>query len=283
MSKTERLVGAHVSTSGGLHQAVIKGAEMGANCIQIFSASPRMWRKPSLDKFDVKALHQAQADLGVKPIVTHALYLLNLASDNPEQVKKSIDALIFELKFDSLIKGGGVVVHLGSHQGRGWEAVKELVLKGIVEVLEKTPKDSLFLMENSAGQNGKIGSDLAELKWLADQVKSPRLGWCVDTCHLHCAGFNLDPDAANSAASRITELDMWSRLKVVHVNDARDPFDSHKDRHANLGDGTIPTQSMRKFLNLQQLEALPMYLEVPGLDGNGPDAENISRLKALVS
>lgn len=281
-----RIIGAHVSAAGGIDKAVERAAAIGCNGVQVFSGSPRIWKRTPLELVDVSKLASEQQKYGVGPIFTHALYLVNLASDKPELRQKSIAVLKHDLGFDSLVKGSGVVVHLGSHQGRGWEAVAEQVVAGIIEVLQDTPADSRFLIENSAGQQGKLCSDLSEIRWIFDQVKAKlgagvlesRLGWCFDTCHGFCAGYNLE-----TLGKTITDLDLWDGLTVIHVNDSRDPFDSGRDRHANLGDGNIPPTALKQFLNLPQVKRVPLMLEVPGLDGNGPDAENVDRLKKIVS
>jgi deoxyribonuclease-4 len=184
-------VGGHVSAAGGVEKAVERAAEIGANCVQVFSASPRIWKRPALESINASLVAQRQQELGVTPIVTHALYLVNLASDNPELVEKSKTALIFDLSFDALVNGAGVVVHLGSHQGRGWDAVKNQVVENIAQILTQTPENSTFLIENSAGQNGKLCSDLGHIRWLMDQIQSSRLGWCFDTCHGFAAGYAL--------------------------------------------------------------------------------------------
>lgn len=283
---SKRIIGAHVSAAGGIDKAIERAAVIGCNGVQVFSGSPRIWKRTPLDLVDVSKLTSEQQKYGVGPIFTHALYLVNLASEKPELRQKSIAVLKHDLGFDSLVKGSGVVVHLGSHQGRGWAAVAEQVVAGIIEVIQDTPANSRFLIENSAGQQGKLCSDLSEIRWLFDQVKAQlstgvlesRLGWCFDTCHGFCAGYDLE-----SIATTITELDLWDALTVIHVNDSRDPFDSGRDRHANLGDGQIPPAALKHFLNLPEVKRVPLMLEVPGLDGNGPDAENVSRLKKIVS
>ena len=309
MSKNDsstKKIGAHVSSSGGHFKAVERASAIGANCVQVFSGSPRVWAKPKLESIDTNTFFTTQKMLNVSPVITHALYLINLASDKPENVQKSINSLIYELTFDSLIKGAGVVVHLGSHQGRGWEAVKEQVAQGIAEVLKKTPENSTFLIENAASRNGKIGGDLSEIQWLIEQVKSPRLGWCMDTCHAHAAGYKLSPFMERTSSSRnenpirvagdvkeatnvkfleqeISRLNLWSTLKCIHVNDSRDDFASGRDRHANIGDGNIPIEDLRYFLNLEKIKDIPLILEVPGLDNEGPDQENIERVKKLLA
>jgi deoxyribonuclease IV len=235
-----------------------------------------MWRRTPLDRIDTAKIFAAQKLTDVTPIFTHALYLVNLASDKPELVQVSIESLIHDLKFDAHIQGSGVVVHLGSHQGRGFEDSKLQMVTAIKQILDKTPVTSTFLMENSAGQSGKIASDLTELRWLLDQVDSPRLGWCLDTCHAFAAGNDL-----MELPAKLTELNLWSTLKVIHVNDSRDPFASGRDRHANMGEGLIPAKQFKTFLNTAEAVAIPLITEAPGFDGNGPDEKNIARIKAL--
>jgi len=291
-----RKVGAHVSASGGPDKAVERAAEIGANCVQIFSGSPRVWQRPNLSAVNVDKVFAKQEELLVSPIFIHALYLVNLASENPELVRKSTEAIIFDLQYNSLLKGAGVVVHLGSHQGRGWEAVREQVARTISAILEKTPAGSHFLMENAAGQQGKVGGDLAEIKWLLNKVKDERLGWCLDTCHAFASGYSLGSVPKTGAApitngkvtrersliEEIEALGLHKNLFCIHVNDSRDPFGSGRDRHANLGDGIIKKDDFEYFLNHPLIANQPLILEVPGVKDEGPDAENIARLKKLV-
>jgi len=281
MAKLHR-IGAHLSTVGGVEKAVERASEIGANTVQVFSGSPRMWRRTSLEKIDAVAVKQAQEELDVTPIFTHALYLVNLASDNPDLISKSIEAMKHDLSFDAHINGAGVIVHLGSHQGRGWEAVKEDLVKNIKEILKDTPKNSALLIENSAGQKGKIASALHEVRWLLDQLDSPRVGWCFDTCHAHAAGYSLVDGREDSVLKLMKELKLFDSLRCLHVNDSKDPAGAGRDRHQNIGDGELPAGDLKAFLNNPHFKTVPFITEVPGIDGNGPDAENISRIKSLV-
>jgi deoxyribonuclease IV len=299
MSKIRR-IGAHVSAAGGLDKAVERAANIGANCLQVFSGSPRVWARADLAKVPVKKFLAQQEALDVRPVFTHSLYLVNVASDNPLLLEKSIKALAYDLKFDALIGGSGVVVHLGSHQGRGWEAVREGVAERLVGLLAKTPDNSTLLIENSAGQNGKLCSDLSEIRWLFDRVGElavaegvkvkqveTRLGWCFDTCHSHAAGYRLGDPATiegeeQSAIATIEKLNLWERLRCIHVNDSRDLAGAGRDRHANLGEGMIPHEELKFFLNHPRTQDLPLILEVPGIKKDGPDAENVRRLRELV-
>lgn len=302
-------VGAHVSAAGGIHKAVERASGIGCNAVQVFSASPRTWRRSDLEKIVTPEINPAQKQLNVTPIVTHAMYLVNLASENPEQLAKSRSVLEFDLQFDAKIGGAGVVVHLGSHLGRGWDAVKDQVAEQITMILDATEAESPeshFLIENSAGQNGKLSSDLAEIRWLLDTIKNPRLGWCMDTCHAFAAGYSLGEKVGETTAENlqknsqinnktmveaISEHNLWNDLRVIHVNDSKDPFGSGRDRHANIGEGNIPAEDFSYFLgeavkHLQKTDAkkqIPLILEVPGQDDLGPDAINVQRVLDIVN
>lgn len=305
MKKTSRFLGAHVSASGGLAKALDRAVAIGANTLQLFSGSPRVWKRKDLTAFNTEKLFSKIQENSFGPIITHSLYLVNLASDKTDLVEKSVMLLKYDMAFDAMIGGAGIVVHLGSHQGRGWDVVRDQVAAKIAEIITDSPANSTFLIENSAGQKGKLCSDLAEIRWLIDAVRAQlpkahhqQLGWCFDTCHAFAAGYPLAPDSdclADSgslldqtkppAGQVISELELWPDLKCVHVNDSKDPFDSGRDRHQNLGQGSIPVADFQHFLNLPELIELniPLILEVPGLDGNGPDKPNLDLLKTWVA
>ncbi len=277
-------IGAHVSAAGGVQNAIERAATIGANCVQVFSGSPRVWAKPKLESVQVEKLQKNQSKFRVDPVFTHALYLVNLGSDNPELVNKSLASLKYELEFDALIGGAGVIAHLGSHQGRGWDAIKDQVVAQLVKLLNQTPTNSRLLIENAASRNGKIGGDLAEIKYLIDAIDEQyagddqkRLGWCFDTCHAFAAGYNL-----SQVWAEIEKLNLAGRLYCVHVNDSRDPAGSNRDRHANLGDGYLDQSQLKQFLTLPQLNQTPFIIEVPGLENEGPDKANIDRLKKIL-
>ena len=297
---SNRLIGAHVSASGGVEKAVERVAEIGGNCLQVFSGSPRVWAKKPLDVHDYRQIRVNQEKLGVKVIFTHAIYLTNLASENPELLVKTRKSLEYDLNFDAKIGGSGVVVHLGSHMGKGWEAVREVVAQEIVELLAKTDLNSTFLIENSAGQNGKLCSLMSEIRWLINRVGElrgkvdGRLGGGFDTCHAHAAGYVLTdvlppqpPQSKNQSLGRavddISKYDLWKELRCVHVNDSKDPFGAGRDRHANIGEGELPLNALSEFLCQPQLANTPLILEVPGTDKSGPDRINVDRVRKIVS
>lgn len=286
MEGVMRLIGAHVSAAGGHHLAVERAAEMGCNCVQVFSGSPRVWARAGLDKLDAAKVTSTMKEKNVQPMVVHSLYLVNLISENPELVEKSINALAYDLEFTSKVNGPGIVVHVGSHQGRGWEETNDQTLANIQKVLDKAPNATAkFFIENSAGQNGKIGSDLAEVAWLLERLPKERMGWCMDTCHAHAAGYSFGEKVGAGGKSLYEDMEkygLWTQLGCIHVNDSRDPFASHRDRHANLGEGSIAQEDLKFLLARPELKDVPLMLEVPGADGNGPDAENVQKLKELV-
>lgn len=279
-----RLIGAHVSCAGGIHCGIERAAAIDCSCAQIFSGSPRVWQKPSLDQVDPENIWEYCHRLGIEAIFTHALYLVNLASDKPELVEKSVKSLQYELAFDARIRGSGVIVHLGSHQGRGFEQMKDQLIDRLVHILDTTPDNSLLLIENAAGQNGKIGGKFEEIVWLLEEleragayVSRKQVGWCLDTCHAFAAGYRLA-----DIPRLVVHHKLVDSLACIHVNDSRDPFASGRDRHENLGDGQLPQDDLKQLLNHPSLAHLPLILEVPGIEREGPDAENVRRLRALV-
>lgn len=276
-------VGAHVSAAGGIHKAPGRAAEIGCNAVQIFSDSPRVWQRRTTSEGVVNFYNQACKDHGILSSVIHSLYLVNLASENPEQVEKSINSIAIDMDLSVRIHAVGVVVHVGSHKGAGWESCSETVVRNIAKILDKTHSDSVFLIENAAGQNGKVGSDLREIRFMLDRLQAgKRVGVCIDSCHAFASGYSLIPmEGEKLLYDWIDELHLQSDIKVLHVNDSKDPYLSRRDRHENLGGGTIGNESLKAFVNHQIFAGLPMILEVPGVDNQGPDIENVSRLKKL--
>lgn len=285
MSHPHIRLGGHVSAAGSYTSVIERSKKIGGNAAQFFSASPRVWKKPELDEariVQLKELQAASEDEDIRPLFIHALYLVNCASENTELVQKSVNSLIYELNFGQYFYCAGVVVHLGSHQGRGWEASKEAVAVLIKQIFAETDSRVPFLIENSACQSGKLCSDLQEIRWLIDTVGDERLGWCYDTCHGWAAGLSATQPSCDSPLQLMSDLNLWDYLKCIHINDSKDALGSGRDRHANILDGTIPKEEWETLLNDPRFQAVPWITEVPGLDGNGPDAENIQRIRSLV-
>jgi deoxyribonuclease-4 len=218
----------------------------------------------------------------LQPIYIHALYLTNLASDNPELLEKSKTAIIMDMKNSALIGSAGVVLHIGSHQGRGWAHDRTQVIKAIEEILNETPLDSMLLLENSAGQQGKIGS-LSELKDILDAIPSDRVKVCLDTAHAFEAGYNFTTaDGLEMWVKEIESTIGLDKIELLHLNDSKTPLGSGRDNHQNIGDGYIGDTGLSMLINHPKLAHLPLILEVPG-DGTGPDTANIDKVKTLIS
>ena len=280
-TNNQRRVGAHVG--GGLTSAIDNTILIGGNCLQIFAGSPRMWAR-SLWAVDVtKKFTELAIKNDLNPVYIHALYLTNLASDNEELVEKSIAALVMDMKNSAAINGAGVVLHIGSHQGRGWQDSRTLVIESIRKVLESTPNNSYLLLENSAGQKGKIGS-LTELADILNSINSPRLKVCLDTAHAFEAGYNFTTTQGLEIWLKEIESTIgFEKIELLHLNDSKTPLGSGRDNHQNIGDGYIGSDGMKRLINHPKLAHLPLILEVPGMEGLGPDKENIDRVKRLLN
>jgi len=275
-----RKIGAHVSASGGPSKAINNALSIGANCFQIFAGSPRTWRRSLYDQSEVDRFNQLVDQNNLKPVFIHALYLVNLASNNPDTLDKSIQSLLIDLQNGDRINASGVVVHLGSHQGRGFDSVKSQLIQKINLLLNQT-KSTPLLIENSSGQKGKVGS-LIEIEELLSQISSDRLQVCLDTAHLYEAGYDLNnTQQTDQLIKELEQRKILPRLTCLHLNDSKTPLGSARDQHNNLGEGYISLVGLKHLINHPQLKHLPLILEVPGFNSKGPDQQNIKIAQSL--
>jgi deoxyribonuclease IV len=276
------LVGAHVSTSGGIHTAVDRIEALDGEAVQIFTQSPRTWRPTNHDPANLDRFKERRKEAGIEAVLCHAVYLINLASPDREIYKKSVDSLLNSVGVACSIEADGVVFHIGSHLGAGMEKGLDQVVRGVTRALDRCEGDTRILLENSAGAGGTIGRSIAELAVIFDRLdRHPRLGVCLDSCHLWVSGVDVTDESALDAV--LLELDAGiglDRLQALHVNDAKDALGSNRDRHENIGKGKLGDK-LAVFLGHQQLQGLPAVLETPGKDGRGPDADEVRKLKAL--
>ena len=274
------LLGAHCS--GGIKKALERAHEIGADSLQLFVQSPRAWRFPDHDPADLAAFRERRRELGIGAVVVHALYLVNLASPNDEFYEKSVTTMSSTMDAASAIEADGVIFHVGSHQGAGFDAGIERVVPAMKEILDHSSDTTWLLVENSAGAGGTIGRSLEELTQLVDACgRHARLGVCLDSCHLWVSGYDVTDRAALD--SLLGELDKGiglDRLRALHVNDAQAPLGSNRDRHANILEGEMG-EGLGVFLGHPAVQGLPAVMEVPGPDGHGPDAGEIEKLRAL--
>jgi len=282
-------VGAHVRSGGGVEKSIDRALELGAETIQIFSGAPQAWRRKIYTAAEVEAFKAKSRETGISPAFIHGLYLVNLASSNPDFLAKSYDALVNEMHAASLIGAKGVIFHLGSHKGAGYDACFQQVVDYVGKVLEATPDDAWLILENSAGMGGAIGSKFAELGKIIRQTGSDRVKVCLDTQHAFASGYDLKTraglDAAMDEFDREVGLD---RLVAVHANDSKCPLGGGVDRHENIGEGYIGREGFRVIMAHPAFRDLPFLLEVPGFPvgdkkPEGPDKENVDRLKAIAA
>ncbi len=284
------LIGAHVSTAGGYSEAVRRVHEIGGNCLQIFSTSPRGWRVANLSSEEIQKFKKACVQYKISSVYFHASYLINLVGSSEIQ-QKSINSLVSELKTAGKVGVRGTVVHLGSFKD-GKKNINsdvsfrerdryKLLLKNIKIVLDKTPKETFLIIENMGMR--KIGMDLAEIAYIIKNIKNPRLKVCLDTCHLHAAGFDLsNKKKIDNFLLGFEKMIGLENLEVIHINDSRDELGALRDRHDNINEGFVNKEVFRLILNHRKIKKLPFIAEVPGFDNQGADKRNIDRLKKLI-
>jgi deoxyribonuclease IV len=215
-------------------------------------------------------------------VLIHALYLLNLASPDDELYEKSARTLEKTVQTACAIDADAVVFHVGSHLGAGLDAGLERVVAAVSGVLEFCSDTTWLLVENTAGAGGTIGRSVEELALLFDRLdRHPRLGLCLDSCHLFASGYDVtDETALDALLDEVDGAIGLDRVRALHVNDSQAPLDSNRDRHANILEGLIG-ENLGVFLSNRRLQGLPAVLEVPGEDGHGPNAEEARKLREL--
>jgi deoxyribonuclease IV len=276
------LLGAHVSSAGGIDTAIDRIEAIGGDCVQVFTQSPRMWRSTNHDPTSFERFKERRAEAGIGAVACHALYLINLASPKEDLYSKSVEALKNTVDVGCAIEADAVVFHVGSHLGSGFDAGLERVVPALSQALERCNDTTWLCMENTAGTGGTIGRSLEELAALFDALdKHPRLGVCLDSCHLFASGYDVtDRKELDRTLAELDDLIGLDRLRCLHANDSKTPLGSNRDRHDNIGDGLMG-EKLGVFLAHPKLQELPAYLEVPGTDGHGPDAEQVKKLKQL--
>jgi deoxyribonuclease-4 len=275
------LIGAHVSTGGGLPKAIERAEEARCEAIQIFNQSPRMWRPTRYTEDDFAAFREAISTSMVEAVFIHMIYLINPAAKDREMRKKSLDSLTHALRVGERIGALGVVVHPGALKDDTRANARKRAVKLIKEALAST-ESCPIIYENTAGSPQLLGRDFDETGELIEMTGGPkRLGLCIDSCHLWATGY--DVATAEGMKDLVDEIDAkvgLKQLKVLHVNDASDPRGSNRDRHAAIGQGTIGRKGLRAFLGEPRLQKLPALLET-GRDGHAPDRKDVQLTRRL--
>jgi deoxyribonuclease IV len=276
------LIGAHVSSAGGIDKAIDRAVELEADSVQVFTQSPRTWRPTNHDPASFERFREKRSEAGIGGVLCHALYLCNLAAPDDTVYEKSVAAMRNTMEVACAIGADGVVFHVGSHLGSGFEAGLERVLPAMEQVLELCSDETWLLMENSAGAGGTIGRSIGELAALHERLgRHPRLGICLDSCHLYVSGVDVtDPAALDACLDEVDSSIGLDRLRALHINDSAAPFASNRDRHANVLEGELG-EGMGAFLAHPAFQHLSCYLEVPGVNKSGPNAQQIQALRDL--
>jgi deoxyribonuclease-4 len=275
-----------MSIAGGVHKAVERAAEVGCECVQIFTKNNNQWRAAPISDEQAELFRDKLKETGVAHPMAHSSYLINLASPDEGLWKKSVDALVVEMQRGEQLGLHGVVLHPGAHT----TATEQEGLANVVRALDQMHKEvgeiqCRCLLETTAGQGSNLGWRFEQLAQILGGVRRPeRLGVCVDTCHIFAAGYSLE--TADEYDQTIRELDRLvglDRIAAFHLNDSKRELGSRVDRHEHIGSGCLGLEPFRHLLNDRRFEGIPMYLETPkGTQGDEDwDRINLRTLREL--
>lgn len=275
--------GAHISGAGSLTGIVEKAGRLGVDAVQLFATPPSNWNPCRYNDEQMAEFKRLLGEKQLGPNFFHAIYLLNFGSDNPELWQKSINSLTHYLTIAPKMGVTGAIFHTGSHKGAGFEAVLDRVTDAFNQILDSTPKESYLIIENNAGQGNLIARDAEEIARLIDGVKQKdRVAVCLDTCHAFANGLDWRiPEQVDAFVAEYDRLVGWERIVAIHANDSKFDLGQNKDRHENIGEGFIGEKGFQNILTHPKFQHLTFILETPGFTGEGPDEENVARLRRL--
>ena len=289
-------LGAHMSIAGGLPRAVERARATHCDTLQVFTKSSGQWRARPLPEAEVAEFRRLSEELDVRPAIAHASYLINLASPDDTLRQRSAAALGEELDRAEALGLLGVVLHPGSYTTTSEEEGLARIADGIVGVLADRPDQrTMLLLEHTAGQGTNLGHTFEQLRTIITEVEraetAPRIGVCLDTCHLLAAGYDLGSDTGYAdTMRRFDECVGFDRLRALHLNDSKTPLGSRVDRHTHIGSGHVGLGVFRRLLTDPRLEDLPMVLETPkarsgntaAIEPDPMDLENLQTLRNLI-
>jgi deoxyribonuclease-4 len=286
-------IGAHMSVAGGVSKAVDRAELHGCEALQIFCKNASQWKGKSLDHGEIGRFRRRVDETSLAPVVSHASYLINLATTDPLLRAQSIDALIDELDRAYLLGLLGVVIHPGTCTAGSEEAGLALIAEAVRVAFKARPRrKTMVLFEHTAGQGRTLGYRFEHLAALIDHLDgSPRAGVCLDTCHLIAAGYDITTDVGYDATfalfDRLVGID---RLKAFHGNDSKRPCGSRVDRHEHIGDGCLGLSPFRRLMHDPRFAGLPILIETEKSNGSARphaivadafDLRNLGTLRAL--
>jgi len=276
------LIGAHVSTAGGLVQAHERGVERGCQAIQVFNQSPRQWRPTGWKPDDVAEFLELMRSGPIESVTIHAVYLINPATKDRAMRRKSAESLVHALRMGDEIRAEGVVLHPGSTVGEPHEEALPRVGEMLKHALSESDRCRL-LLENTAGAGNTLGRSFEELRELIDLAGGHRrLGLCLDSAHMFASGFDITTAGKLSEViDRCGRIVGLRRLRCLHLNDSQTPLGSNRDRHAPPGDGQLGPRACGAFMSEPRFEKLPVLFEGPGVEGKAPAKVDVDRMKEL--
>jgi deoxyribonuclease-4 len=286
-------LGAHMSVAGGLPRAVDRAVAHRCAALQIFAKNANQWRGRVLPKAEIREFRSRISASGIRPVVSHASYLINLATTNAALRQQSIDAMGDELDRAEALGLLGVVLHPGCYTVGSEAEGLTLIADGLLALLkERRRGKTMVLLEHTAGQGTALGATFEQLASIIGKMDDHRrVGVCLDTCHLLASGYDLcTPEGYASTFKQFGRLVGFDRLKLFHMNDSKKPLGSRVDRHTHIGEGYIGLEAFRRIVNDPRFARLPMLLETPKDEGGSParveidrfDERNLAVLRSLV-
>lgn len=278
-------LGSHMSSAGGVDKALLRGQKIGCQTIQLFTKKNNLWKAPQITEEERSLFFANIKQTGISPVVAHDGYLINLGTPHEENLKKSLEAFIDEIKRAETLNIPYLVMHPGSHLNSGEEAGLKRIAANLNTALKQT-KDArvIILLETTAGQGTNLGykfEHLAEMIALINNKK--RIGVCLDTCHIFAAGYDIrDKQSYTDTIKKFDTVIGLDKLKVIHLNDAKKDLGSKVDRHEHIGKGAIGLGGFKLLLNDERLKEVPLILETPKDKEMIEDIENLRVLKSLL-
>lgn len=282
VAKSELLLGVHVSIAGGIDKAFVRGEEIGATAIQIFTRNASRWQAKSLEPTAIAAFKQARADSSIAYVAAHDSYLINLASPDAELRKKSIDTFVDEMLRCQQLGIEALVMHPGAHMQQGTAAGIMQLVESFRSIFQCAPSGVQVLLENTAGQGTCLGARFEELAEVIERLPAAEFGICFDTCHAFAAGYDLS--SSEGYAVTMAEFDRLigcERLALFHLNDSKKALGARVDRHQHPGQGALGTEGFQALLQDSRFRHVAKIIETPSGDQHCHDLENLALLRQL--
>jgi deoxyribonuclease-4 len=278
-------VGFHVSIAGGISNSVNNAKRIGCGAFQIFSRNPRAWTARPMPADEVQSFKNNLMESGIdkNSVVVHMPYLPNLSGPQGEFYDKSVEVLKEQVNVCEALDIPYLVVHLGSHMGKGPKSGVDQLVKAIFKASIKSGSGLVILLENSAGQKNSVGSRFEELRLILDKLgNSGKYGICIDTCHLFASGYDLRKiEDVEGMFQTFKDIVGPKEIKLVHLNDCKGTLGSKLDRHEHIGLGTIGIEGIASFLKLREIRALPIIMETP-IDYRRTNEENLEIVMKVI-